>query len=556
MVFFFIGVFVGSQIMHSVDEPSMSMGIYHSNSLVVNRARDESAPQTALRGALSSLQQDTKPTPPVSSESSTAAAAGASVDATSVALLRHNREPKPVAASKPQVVDARAPIVKSGGVLISGGSSSSSAAAARADAGSVSMDSSETQESALKASLHITSEATSFRGPSDLDSSGVLMAAHIYLDDSPFDGDMRTVFSNKAPGCEVSPQGHGLSLFVNAWQTHDRQIYTEFGNDRSGCNKIGTTGLSIELTTWHHVAVLHTRTEVAIFLDGAVVASESLGDRLQPHEPQSDRPLIIGQFDGGAFPFYGNVSNVAVVKLEREDLELGDASSLAQKLLPVVRQLGSVADVRSTPGLAALMTLKEATVQAAGAKGLVHRPHGGGATSGLFTFPAPAGGYNSGPVTSISSGGLVNGLSGQPVTAEMITASEATGMQRREEVKEAMKHAWRFYRQYAWGYDELKPLSHRGHNNWGGMGVTLVDSLDTLWVMGMRTEFNEARDWVRDKLSFDNAGSVSVFETTIRELGGLLAAYDYSGDAAFLQKAEILGGRLAGAFSTGTGKNK
>ena len=304
------------------------------------------------------------------------------------------------------------------------------------------------------------------------------------------------------------------------------------------------------------MAVLHTRTEVAIFLDGAVVASESLGDRLQPHEPQSDRPLIIGQFDGGAFPFYGNVSNVAVVKLEREDLELGDASSLAQKLLPVVRQLGSVADVRSTPGLAALMTLKEATVQAAGAKGLVHRPHGGGATSGLFTFPAPAGGYNSGPVTSISSGGLVNGLSGQPVTAEMITASEATGMQRREEVKEAMKHAWRFYRQYAWGYDELKPLSHRGHNNWGGMGVTLVDSLDTLWVMGMRTEFNEARDWVRDKLSFDNAGSVSVFETTIRELGGLLAAYDYSGDAAFLQKAEILGGRLAGAFSTGTGKNK
>lgn len=39
------------------------------------------------------------------------------------------------------------------------------------------------------------------------------------------------------------------------------------------------------------------------------------------------------------------------------------------------------------------------------------------------------------------------------------------------------------------GKDELKPLSKRGQDNWGGMGVTLVDSLDTLWLMGMTEEF-------------------------------------------------------------------
>lgn len=61
---------------------------------------------------------------------------------------------------------------------------------------------------------------------------------------------------------------------------------------------------------------------------------------------------------------------------------------------------------------------------------------------------------------------------------------------------------------------------------------------DTLWLMGMKEEFWEARDWVRDKLSFDHAGQVSVFETTIRELGGLLSAYDLSEDPAFLKKVK------------------
>lgn len=85
------------------------------------------------------------------------------------------------------------------------------------------------------------------------------------------------------------------------------------------------------------------------------------------------------------------------------------------------------------------------------------------------------------------------------------------------------------------------------------VGVTLVDSLDTLWLMGLKTEFAEAREWVASKLSFDHAGSVSVFETTIRELGGLLSAFDLSGDAIFLEKAKQLGDRLAKAFDTGSG---
>lgn len=44
-------------------------------------------------------------------------------------------------------------------------------------------------------------------------------------------------------------------------------------------------------------------------------------------------------------------------------------------------------------------------------------------------------------------------------------------------VKEAMIHLWSGYKKYAWGKDELLPLSNEGQDNWGGMGTTLVDSL-------------------------------------------------------------------------------
>jgi hypothetical protein len=55
----------------------------------------------------------------------------------------------------------------------------------------------------------------------------------------------------------------------------------------------------------------------------------------------------------------------------------------------------------------------------------------------------------------------------------------------------ALKHAWEGYTSKAWGTDELKPQSGGGQNNWGGVGMTLVDSLDTLWIMGMKVRATE-----------------------------------------------------------------
>ena len=108
--------------------------------------------------------------------------------------------------------------------------------------------------------------------------------------------------------------------------------------------------------------------------------------------------------------------------------------------------------------------------------------------------------------------------------------------ERQKKVVEAFKHAWEGYRKYAWGHDELLPVS-KSHNEWFGVGLTIVDSLDTMLLMNLAEEFQQAHDWVASSLSFDKNVDVNLFETTIRVLGGLLSAYHLSKDEVFLKKA-------------------
>ncbi|KAG0047812.1 mannosyl-oligosaccharide alpha-1,2-mannosidase [Gryganskiella cystojenkinii] len=127
--------------------------------------------------------------------------------------------------------------------------------------------------------------------------------------------------------------------------------------------------------------------------------------------------------------------------------------------------------------------------------------------------------------------------------------------ERKNKVKAAFLHSWNAYRRDAWGKDEYHPVSKYGTNMISkGQGFTIVDSLDTILLMGLDKEFEEARAWVRDELDFDQNGEVNLFETTIRVLGGLLSAYDQSGkDPIFLRKAVDLADRLMGAFETTSG---
>lgn len=74
--------------------------------------------------------------------------------------------------------------------------------------------------------------------------------------------------------------------------------------------------------------------------------------------------------------------------------------------------------------------------------------------------------------------------------------------EKQQKVKEGMQWAWKGYRTYAWGEDELLPHSHQS-SRWFGLGLTLIDSLDTLHIMGLEEELGEAREWVGRNLILD-----------------------------------------------------
>jgi len=129
---------------------------------------------------------------------------------------------------------------------------------------------------------------------------------------------------------------------------------------------------------------------------------------------------------------------------------------------------------------------------------------------------------------------------------------QALDAERAVAVKGAIMHAWDGYKQWAWGMDELAPVS-KGGLKWFGLGLTLVDSLDLLWLIGEKDEFQGARDWVATELNVDQDVHVNVFETTIRVMGGLLSAYHYSHDEIFLSKAQSLGTNLRLAMNSPSG---
>ncbi|OMP86029.1 Endoplasmic reticulum mannosyl-oligosaccharide 1,2-alpha-mannosidase [Diplodia seriata] len=122
---------------------------------------------------------------------------------------------------------------------------------------------------------------------------------------------------------------------------------------------------------------------------------------------------------------------------------------------------------------------------------------------------------------------------------------------RRGEVKKAFERSWKSYRDNAWLQDELAPISGTSKSTFGGWAATLVDTLDTLWIMGLKKEFDEAVAAVAlIDFSSTSVDEVNVFETTIRYLGGFLSAYDLSGDKRLLKKAVEVADMLYVAFDT------
>ncbi|KAM9306795.1 ER degradation-enhancing alpha-mannosidase-like protein 3 isoform 2-T4 [Pholidichthys leucotaenia] len=169
--------------------------------------------------------------------------------------------------------------------------------------------------------------------------------------------------------------------------------------------------------------------------------------------------------------------------------------------------------------------------------------------------------------------GLLDWTRGQE--SQSMTVEEKTGI--RKQIIEMFDHAYGSYMKYAYPADELMPLSCRGRvrgqepnrgdidDSLGKFSLTLIDTLDTLVVLNKLDEFESAVQKVVRDVRLDNDVVVSVFETNIRVLGGLLGGHVmaellrqrggrmqwYGGE--LLHMAKDLGHRLLPAFNTTSG---
>ena len=121
-------------------------------------------------------------------------------------------------------------------------------------------------------------------------------------------------------------------------------------------------------------------------------------------------------------------------------------------------------------------------------------------------------------------------------------------------VREETLAAWKAYESFAWGHDELRPVS-RTPKDWyrESLLMTPVDSLDTLLLMGLNDQADRAKALILEKLSFNKNIDVKNFEITIRLLGGLLSGYQLMGEKRLLDLADDLGTRLLPVFGSPTG---
>lgn len=135
----------------------------------------------------------------------------------------------------------------------------------------------------------------------------------------------------------------------------------------------------------------------------------------------------------------------------------------------------------------------------------------------------------------------------------------------RDRVVQMFQHAYNGYLKYAYPLDELRPLTCDGQDTWGSYSLTLIDALDTLAVMGNYSEFQRVTGLLETTLYFDRDINVSVFETNIRVVGGLLSGHLLSLKAGvqveagwpcngpLLRLAEKVARKLLPAFNTSTG---
>ena len=112
-----------------------------------------------------------------------------------------------------------------------------------------------------------------------------------------------------------------------------------------------------------------------------------------------------------------------------------------------------------------------------------------------------------------------------------------------EEVRREFLHAWNGYKQFAWGFDEVLPVSGKPKNFFvpdHSFGLSIIEAMDTLYVMELDDELHQCVQWLRSHLDFDVDASIQMFEAVIRMVAGLMSGYYATGERFLLDGARDL----------------
>jgi mannosyl-oligosaccharide alpha-1,2-mannosidase len=156
----------------------------------------------------------------------------------------------------------------------------------------------------------------------------------------------------------------------------------------------------------------------------------------------------------------------------------------------------------------------------------------GAALAGTALAPLPA--FAAGPASSTA---------GRPPSDRQAAA----------EIKAEFLHGWHGYTSVAWGYDEVRPVSGTHSDFFADgktFGLSIVEALDTLYVMGEDAEVARGVQWIEADFDPTQDASVHVFETIIRLVGGLLSGYLATGRPKLLSLCRELTDRLLPAFTS------
>ncbi|HJP74742.1 MAG TPA: glycoside hydrolase family 47 protein, partial [Pseudonocardiaceae bacterium] len=175
--------------------------------------------------------------------------------------------------------------------------------------------------------------------------------------------------------------------------------------------------------------------------------------------------------------------------------------------------------------------------------------------SALTALAAAAGGIG---LTGVL-GGTANAATA-PTAGFNYTANYATpappAKQAATQIRNEFLHCWNGYKKFAWGHDQVNPVSGTSNEffvDGHPIGLSMIEALDTLYVMELDDELSASVKWIDQNVDFDIDGNFHVFEAIIRVVGGLIAGYLAVKDKKLLSLAVDITDRLMPAFASPTG---